>query len=472
MIFQPQRKGGFMARTISRRQLLVSSGIATASLSIVPRSVLGRGLVPPSDKVNIAIIGTGGQGIVNIKALFGQPDARVIAIADPNEESDYSRFYYGGTAGRGPALRLIQQHREATGENGECAAYLDYREMLDKEKDADAVLVATPDHVHAVATMAAINLGKHVYCEKPLTHTVYEARKLTEAAREAGVATQMGNQGHSGEGIRQTCEWIWDGAIGPVREVHAWTGASGWAEGDRPTETPPVPETFDWDLWLGPIPYRPYHPAYAPYNWRGWWAFGTGSIGDMACHNIDPAFWALKLGHPTTVEAIDAEIHPEIVPAESTVHYEFPAREDLPPVTLTWYDGRRRPTRPEGMGANEQLEGNGIIFVGEKGSILCGGWGGAPRLLPSSLAESYRAPSPTLPRSDGHHRDWLDACKGDALPSSNFNYAGPLTEVVLLGNVAQRSKGKLEWDGRHMTVTNNAEANQFVQATYRGGWRL
>ncbi len=463
-----------MARPISRRQLLVNTALATASATIVPRSVLGgSAYVAPSDRVNIAVIGTGGQGIVNMKALFKEPDAQVIAIADPNEESDYSRFYYGGTAGRAPALKLIQEHNGQQGNSSaKCTPYLDYRRMLDREKAIDAVLVATPDHVHAVATMAAIRLGKHVYCEKPMTHTIYEARRITEAAREAGVATQMGNQGHSGDGIRRTCEWIWAGAIGAIREVHSWTGSNGWASGGRPTETPPVPATFDWDLWLGPAPYRPYHPAYAPYNWRGWWAFGTGSIGDMACHNMDPAFWALKLGYPDTVEAIDTSINAETVPADSTVRYEFPARGEMPPVTLIWYDGARRPPRPAGLEPNKPLGGNGIIFVGEKGNIICGGWGGAPTLLPDSLAQSFQPPAPSLPRSKGHHRDWLDACKGGSLPSANFNYSGPMTETVLLGNVAQRSTKKLEWDGLHMTVTNDAEANEYVQTTYREGWRL
>ncbi len=463
-----------MARSISRRELLVNSALATAAVTVVPRYVLGgSGFVAPSDRVNIAVVGTGGQGITNIKALFKEPDARIIAIADPNEESDYSRFYYGGTAGRAPASRLIEAHNKERGEaRAKCTAYLDYRKMLDQEKSIDAVLVATPDHVHAIATMAAINRGKHIYCEKPLTHTIYEARRIREAAHEAGVATQMGNQGHSGEGIRQTCEWIWDGAIGSIREVHAWTGANGWAKGGRPKETPPVPKTLDWDLWLGPAPYRPYHPAYAPYNWRGWWAFGTGSIGDMACHNMDPAFWALKLGSPLTVEAIDTQINPETVPADSTVRYEFPARGDMPPVTLTWYDGSRRPPRPSGMDPSKPFDGNGIIFVGEKGSIICGGWGGPPSLLPQSAAQSYTPPPKSLPRSKGHHRDWLDACKGGPQPSANFDYSGPMVEVVLLGNVAQRSGKKLEWDGPHMTVTNDADANLFVQTTYRKGWRL
>lgn len=451
------------------RRTFLKTGLAAA---IVPRYVLGgRRYIPPSDRVNIAVIGTGGQGIVNIRGLFDHPDAQVVAICDVSPDADYSRFYYGGRAGWQPALGVVLDRyaaRERAGTAGKCAVYIDYREMLQEEKGVDAVVVATPDHMHAAPTISAMQLGKHVYCEKPLTHSVGEARRVAETARQTGVATQMGNQGHSGEGIRQTCEWIWAGAIGEIREVYAWTGASGWAEGGRPSDTPPVPSGFHWDLWLGPAPWRPYHPAYAPYNWRGWWDFGTGAIGDMACHNLDPAFWALKLGHPLSVEAIDTPVHPEIVPAESTVRYEFPARDGMPAVTATWHDGSRRPAVPGGLSG--PVQGNGILFVGDKGHILCPGWGGAPRLLPAELAASFQPPEPTLPRSRGHHRDWLDACKGGTQPSSNFEVAAHLTEVVLLGNIAQRTGRKLQWNGETMQVEGDPEAQQLVDPPYRAGW--
>jgi len=463
------------AGKLRRRSFLLRSGAAVGGLMIVPRYILGGGgMVPPSDRVNVAVIGTGGQGITNIKALFKHADCRVIAIADPNEESDYSRFYYGGTAGRKPALSLIEKHYAETdgGTAPHCIPYLDFREMLDEVKEIDAVLVATPDHVHASATISAMERGKHVYCEKPLVHDVAEARKVVEVARKTGVATQMGNQGHSGDGIRQTCEWIWDGAIGKIREVYGWTGATGWASGGRPTETPPIPAGFDWDLWLGPAPYRPYHPAYAPYNWRGWWQFGTGGIGDMACHNLDPAFWALKLGHPLTVEAIDTDRNPETVPSAATVRYTFPSRGEFPPVTVTWYDGNRVPPRPEGLPANEPLDGNGVVFIGETGTILCKGWGGAPRLLPQEKAASYQPPAPTLKRSAGHHRDWLDACKGGPEPSGSFPYSAHLTEVVLLGNVAEKVPGKLEWDGEAMRFKNSEKATQLLSLPRRKGWEI
>ncbi|MFH1718286.1 MAG: Gfo/Idh/MocA family oxidoreductase, partial [Planctomycetota bacterium] len=339
---------------ISRRDFIRGTAAAATAFAVVPRYVLGRaGYAAPSEKLNIAIIGTGGQGTQNIKGLLGHSDIQVMAICDVNEQSDYSRFYYGGTAGRKPAAELIEKHyadNKATAEYKGCARYIDFRQMLEKEKAIDAVLVATPDHIHAVATMAAIRHGKHVYCEKPLTHSIYEARRIAEAAREAKVATQMGNQGHSGEGIRLTVEWIRDGAIGDVREVHSWSNTGGdWAGGRtaRPVETPPVPAGFDWDLWLGPVKHRSYHPAYAPYNWRGWWDFGTGAIGDMACHNMDPAFWALDLGHPVSVEGSSSGINPETTPLKSTIHYEFPARKNMPAVKVTWYGGGLMPPRPE-----------------------------------------------------------------------------------------------------------------------------
>lgn len=460
-------------KTINRRTFLGYSTMAGAAM-LIPRHVLGgRGFVAPSDKVSIAVIGTGGQGLVNLRELFKEDDVEVIAIADPNEESDYSQWYYGGTAGRKPALDLIKRHQSnGKGDGVQCADYIDYRRMLEREKSIDAVLVATPDHVHAVATIAALKLGKHVYCEKPLTRTIYEARQIAAAAKAADVATQMGNQGHSGEGIRKTCEYIWAGAIGEIREVQAWTGAGGWAMDGRPKETPPVPRTFNWDLWLGPAPYRPYHPTYAPFNWRGWWDFGTAAIGDMACHNMDPAFWALKLGHPTSVEAIDTPIHPEITPESSTVRYEFPEREGLPAVTVTWFDGDRRPPRPEELGGSARMDGNGVIFIGSKGKIICPGWGGAPTILPEALAESTPEPAQTIPRSKGHHRDWLDACKGGPRSSADFEYSTRLTEFVLLGNVAQRTEGKILWDGEAMKVTNNESANQWVTPKYREGWSL
>jgi len=285
----------------------------------------------------------------------------------------------------------------------------------------------------------------------------------------------MGNQGHSGEGIRMTCEWIWAGAIGKITEVHAWSDAGGWAKGPgRPKETPPVPKGLNWDLWLGPRDYRPYHPAYHPYNWRGWWAFGTGAIGDMACHNLDPAVWALKLEAPISVEASSPGVDSEVVSQCAIYRYNFPARGDMPPVKVTWYDGGLRPERPEELEEDQVLGGggNGILFIGEKGKIMCGGWGGTPVILPQSRMDEFQKPPKTIPRSKGHHRDWLDACKGGPQPSSNFEYAAKLTEIVLLGNVALRTRKKIYWDHENMRAKNAPEAEKFIKETYRKGWEV
>ena len=463
---------------ISRRDFLSGTAATAAAFTIVPQAVLGQGgFVAPSNRVNIAVIGTGGQGISNIKSLLKYSDTHITDLCDVNKISDYSAFYYRGTAGLEPAKEYVETHYAKGKPSGiykGCATHIDFREMLDKKNDIDAVLVATPDHVHAVATMAAIKKGKHVYCEKPLTYSVYEARMITEAARKAGVATQMGNHGHSGEGIRLMCEWIWDGAIGTVREVHVWSDV-GYFNGehtDRPKETPPIHPGLNWDLWLGPASYRPYHPAYAPFNWRSWWDFGTGALGDFGCHNMDSPFWALKLGHPTELEASSIRFNSEVIPSGNIIRYKFPARDDMPPVELTWYDGGLRPPRPECLEKGRKLGNNGTIFIGDKGVIKCGGWSRSPRLIPETKMKAYKRPPKTLPRSKGPHRDWLDACKGGAPASSNFDCAGPLTETVLLGNVAIRTGKELRWDGKNLKATNAPEADKYIRPPYRDGWIL
>ena len=364
---------------VSRRRFLNQSALVSA-LTLVPRHVLGgAGFTAPSDRVNIAVIGAGGQGIYNIKTLLQERAARIVAIADPNEESDYSAFYYGGTAGRIPAIKLVNEtyRQQSPDAFKECSGYLDFRQMLETEKSIDAVLVATPDHVHYVASMAAIQLGKHVYCEKPLCRTIYETRKLAEAARQVKAATQMGNFGRSGEGIRLTCEWIQDGAIGSVREVHAWT--SGEARPsiflDRPRETPPPPSGLDWDLWLGPVP-PPLSSSLSSVQLARRWAFGSGLIGDMACHNLDPAFLALNLGYPSYTEASSYGCSKETASQASIVHFHFSARDDRPAVKVHWYDGGLRPERPEVLepGRKMGVNDDGILFIGDKGIIMCGGW--------------------------------------------------------------------------------------------------
>jgi predicted dehydrogenase len=451
-------------REISRRQLMggaaaaVAFGLYGCAPTAVPRHVLGGPRhIPPSEKLNIAGIGIGGRGASVLRELESQ---NIVALCDVDFR------HAAGTFRRYPKARK----------------YHDFRKMLDKEdKNIDAVTVATPDHVHAVASMAAIKRGKHVYCEKPLTHSVYEARMVAEAAREHKVATQMGNQGQASEETRLMCEYIWDGAIGPVREVHVWTdrplrglNSVYWPQGvDRPTDTPPVPDTLDWDLWLGPAPQRPYHPCYVPFKWRGWWDFGTGALGDIGCHSLDPVFRALKLGYPTSVQATSTLVNTETYPVASTVHYQFPARSDMPPVKLTWYDGGLRPPRPDEIGQGEQMGTGGTLFVGDKGKML------EHRLIPESRRKEYGKPPQVLPRSPGHFVEWIEACKGGKPAGSDFDHAGLLAEVVLLGNVALRpelkeklTRTKLYWDGPNLKITNVPEANEYLRRDYRQGWSL
>jgi predicted dehydrogenase len=463
---------------MTRRQFL-SSAAAAAAFTIVPRHVLGGPkFVAPSEKVNIAIIGAGGQGRHNTRALFNEPDAQIIAVADPSEYWDLEPYYYKGKGGRMPVVAEIEKKYGEKKPGFKCAEYEDFRVMLDKEKSIDAILCATPDHNHAYVSIIAMRQGKHVYCEKPLTHNVWEARQVAKVAKETGLATQMGNHGHSGEGLRQTAEWIWDGAIGAVREVHAWSDTGRWVNHwGRPKETPAIPAGFNWNLWLGTREKRDYSPEYAPYNWRGWWAFGTGAIGDMACHNMDPAVFALKLEHPTTIEASTSILDGEVVAPGSICTYHFPARGDMPAVKMMWYDGGLRPPTPEGIDPTDARQrlgdgGNGVLFIGEKGLITCAGWAGMPRLLPESRRHEYKIPAKTIARVKGHHADWLQACKGGTPASGNFEYSAKLTEIVLLGNVALRSKKLLHWDGPNMKATNAPEAEKFLKDEYRKGWEV
>jgi predicted dehydrogenase len=350
--------------------------------------------------------------------------------------------------------------------------------MLEKEKAIDAVLIATPDHLHAYVSIVAMKAGKHVYCEKPLTHDIHEGRLVAQVAREMGVATQLGNHGRSGEGHRQTAEWIWDGAIGAVREVHSWGSAGGFAHGTgRPEGTPPVPPGLNWDLWLGPREPRPYHPAYAPFNWRGWWAFGGGGLADVAVHHLDPAFHALGLDTPETVEATGPGVDEEVCTTGVLATYRFGPRGNMGPVDVFWYDGGLRPPTPRGIDPDDPRQrmgegGNGIYFVGEKGIITCAGWSGMPRLLPMELHREYERPEKTLPRVAGHHADWLQACKGGTPACSNFDYGARLCEFLLLGNVALRTRKVLKWYSPTMKATNAPEADQYLREPYRKGWEL
>jgi len=366
------------SKNINRRRFLSSVAATTAAFTVVPRHVLGgAGFTAPSGRLNIACIGMGVQGIGDMKQFLNNPDAQVIAVCDVNKESG---GYRGGeTAGREPGRRVVEKHyaaKKASGTYKGCAAYCDYREMLMKEqKNIDAVLVATTVNIHAFAAMAAIRMGKHVYCEKPLAHNVFEARSLTEAARRHKVITQMGIQLHATDRLKNAVEMISSGVIGDVKEIHLWAGSPRWPQGiQRPSETPPVPDSLDWDLWLGPAPRRPYHPVYHPRNWRGWYDFGAGALGDMGCHIFDTAFWALKLSRPTNVEACSSYfigsngkqvVNNETYPRASLVRYEFPARENMPPVGLSWYDGGLMPPCPKGLSGNVRLPGSGGMYVGE-----------------------------------------------------------------------------------------------------------
>jgi predicted dehydrogenase len=447
----------------SRRHFLRRTAYAAALFQVVPSHILGlKGQTPPSEKVNLAGIGVAGQGGSDL-TQFDNLGQNIVALCDV----DWA--HAAGTFRKYPKAR----------------AWKDYRKMLDEQKDIDAVVVATPDHQHAFASMHAIRLGKHVYCEKPLTHSVWEARQIARAAREHKVATQMGNQGQASEETRRLAEMLSDGAIGPVREVYIWTDRPSnglfneyWPQGGgRPTDSPPVPATLEWDLWLGPAPPRPYHPAYLPFKWRGWWDFGTGALGDIGCHAMDPAFRALKLAAPLSVEASSTRVNEEMYPLASMVTYQFPARGDLPPVKLVWSDGGLRPPRPQELEDGRELGATGALYVGDKGKIISQRM--RYSLLPESRAKEYGEPPKKLPRSVGHYREWLVACRGGQPAGSNFDWAGPLTESVLLGNVALRSalreeltRRKLLWDSAGLRFTNSEIANGFLRRAYRPGWSL
>ncbi len=464
----PSAKTGALA---SRRSFL-GAAASIAAVSIVPRQVLGGpGHTPPSEKLNIAGIGVGGMGANNIAACAQE---NIVALCDVD-----SQF----------AAKTFRTYPRAK-------QYKDFRVMFDRQKDIDAAIVATPDHSHTVIALAAMRRQKHVYVQKPLAHSVAEARLLTEAARKHQVVTQMGNQGRSCDDVRLVCEWIAAGALGAVREVHAWTNRPFWpqsVEVDRPKERPPVPASLDWDLWIGPAAMRPYHPAYLPGTWRAWWDFGTGSLGDMGCHILDAPFWALKLKYPHSVEGcistywkglVDGvwqQVEPKLeqFPRSTIVRFTFPAREGMPEVDLTWWDGGLMPPRPKVLEAGRRMgdEDGGVLFVGDKASLMCGCFGRSPRLIPEAKMKEFQPPPKTLDRIPGglkgHELDWIRACKGGKPASSNFDYSGPLSETVLMGNLAVRYPNRrLLWDGEKMEVTNDAEANSYVRRQYRQGWTL
>jgi len=435
---------------LKRREFLAGTA---AAFAVVPRHVLGGpAQAPPSEKLNIAGVGVGGMGFGDLRSVASE---NVVALCDVD------RRMVARAAKEWPGAKV----------------HADFRAMLETQKDIDAVMIATPDHNHAVVTMAALRAGKHVFCQKPLTHSAYEARKVAEAARGSKVATQMGNQGQASEEARLVCELIAAGALGTVREVHAWSNRYPTISPrgvPRPKDTPPVPEGLEWDLWLGPSPARPYHPCYTPFAWRGWWDFGTGVLGDIGCHQLSVVFKALRLGHPTSVEACSSnhqcppEVTRETAPLASITRFEFPAEGDRAAVTITWYDGGMKPPRPDELEAGRRFgEDDGILIVGDKGKIL------GHRLIPEARAKEVGKPPQVLPRSPGHYKEWIEACKGGKAAGSNFaDHAGHLAEVVLLGNIAIRVKEKLYWDGPNLRFTNSEEANALVNPPYRAGWSL
>ena len=449
------------ARRVSRRTFLRSTGVAAGAAVAFPMIVPSRAW-GANERLNVAAIGCGGKGEVDIN---GVSDQNVVALCDVDEANAAAVF------GRYPDVKR----------------YADFREMLDKEGSRiDAVTVSTPDHTHAPAAIRAMRMGKHVYCQKPLTHTVYEARLMAEVARRHKVATQMGNQGHSDVDLRRNVELIRAGVLGEVREAHVWTDRPGmlWAQGvSRPPEAP-VPDTMAWDLWLGAAPERPYSPAYAPFKWRGLWDFGTGSLGDMGCHNTDLVFFALELPAPTSVTATGDGGTEESPPKQSVIEYVFdrPAERPVgsaplaPSFKLTWYDGGKKP--PPELAKAQALSDNGVILVGANDTLYVPMYWGPGTLVSGTPISAFEKevpetiPRPSAPFDKGHYAEWIDACKGGPAALSNFDYAGPMTEALLLGNVALRVGRKLHWDAAAMKVTNVAEASRFINKEYRKGWEV
>lgn len=437
---------------LTRRRFLRQAALTVSAASLGP-------LVRPAParsanaKLNLAIIGVGGRGHANMTAMAGE---QIVALCDV----DRNHLEAAG--------RLFPQARK----------YADFRELLDQERDLDAAVVSTPDHTHAPASVMAMKRGLHVYCEKPLTHSVYEARVMAEVAAQKKVITQMGTGAQSSEPHIRAVEMIQAGAIGEVVEAHCWTDRPIWPQGQaRPQGEDAVPAHLSWDLWIGPAPMRPFKGTYAegplkgkqvyhPFVWRGWWDFGTGALGDIAPHITNVVFWALNLGAPTSVEAECSEMKPEAFPSWSTIRFAFPARGDQPPVTLYWYDGGKRP--PAELVEGESLPDNGTLFVGRKGRLLVDGL----RLYPKKDFADYKPPEPSLPRRAGIHTDWLRAIKEGGQTGCHFGYAGPMTEAYLLGNIALKVGRRIEWDPIGLTIPNCPEATPYVKREYRQGWTL
>ena len=438
-----------MSKQITRRELLLGSAAALASGTVLSR-VAGAKAVSVNEKLDVAVIGVGGRGRSNLGGVDGE---NIVALCDVD------------------ANNLAK----AAARFDKAQTFTDFRRMLDKVgKGIDAVVVSTPDHTHAPAAAMAMRMGKHCYCEKPLTHSLVECRTLIELAGKNKLATQMGTQIHAGDNYRRVVETVRAGLVGPVGQVYVWHTVS-YGGKDRPTDTPPVPSHLNWDLWLGPAPERPYHPQYAPKRWRDWWDFGCGGLGDFGCHYMDLPFWALRLKHPTTIEAEGPAVHAESTPKWIEVRYEFPARGDLPPVKMTWSDGGRQPEALKKLLASlgpdvAKKWRTGVLFVGDKGMMLANY--NSRLLLPAEKFADAAPPKQTIPDSIGHHREWIEACKTGGPTTCNFDYSGALTEAVLLGNVAYRAGEKLAWDAKAMKAANSPKADRYLQREYRKGWTL
>jgi predicted dehydrogenase len=438
----------------TRRTFLSAAAATTAGVMIVPSHVLAGSGKTPSEKLNVASIGVGGMGYNDMRNVGASEN--LIAICDVDKRH-VDR-----------ALKVFPQAR----------VFVDFREMLDQLKDLDAVTVATPDHLHAVVTMTAMKAGKHVYCEKPLTHTVAEARAIRAAAKKYGVATQMGNQGQATEEARLVSEMIWDGAIGNVKEIHSWSNRKpdiSQRGVPRPADKPPVPDYLDWDRWVGPAPMRPYHPSYLPFTWRGWWDFGSGVLGDIGCHQLFTTFFTLKLGLPSVVESSSSNwqqpdsISQESAPVSSVSRFKFTPTADHGPVEIIWYDGGIKPERPEELEANRSFGVNdGTLIVGDKGKIL------DHMLIPEKRRKEYGKPPKKLERSIGHYKEWIAACKGGKPAGANFadSPSAIVTETILLGNVSLRANKRLEYDGEKGVITNDSAVNALLNPPRRPGWEL
>lgn len=461
----------------TRREFVKNSVISLASISIMPRYVLGgKGFTAPSDKVNIGIVGCGGQSLYSINQLFKLQDVQLTTVADPAEywQND---VLYNVDSGRGPIKKHIENFYSKRTPNYKISEYEDFREMLEKERSLDAVVCASPDNTHAYVSIMSMRAGKHVYCEKPLTHNIWEARKVRDVARETGVATQMGNQGTSSDELRKTVEYLQAGAIGKVLEAHSWVSASRWLPhlNGFPEGATSYPKGFNWDLWLGPTQWRPFNQLYVPVKWRDFWVFGCGALGDFGCHDMNSTTWAFNLHSPESVEVVSAGGSKDIAPYGEIGYYKFKKDGKQPELKLTWYSGGLLPSFPDLLPRDMSLSRRGAMFVGEKGIILNNGGSGSPPLIfPESLRNSFKEPKQTIPRVNSqHHREWVDAIKGGPAAKSNFEYAARLTEIVLLGVLSLRMGGeKIFYDSKNMKAVGLPEADEIIREPVRKGWEM